>query len=202
MAHIPGENREVVDACRRRDGEVGEAGRVTSGTCQVHWQPRAACCGNIERHHPIAIDVENSVEPVVEAFGSCVSARSPQPGYAVGNLGNGDRLQEQFFRTSVQPNGHGDGAFQTFGGSHRENVRIDEIHGRIWTPTLWSDIACRARVARRQIAFFKPGGGKEAAERRDLVQAVPFVEADKDGPGLSSTGDDGSLALRCSIRQG
>ena len=80
------------------------------------------------------------------------------------------------------------------------HICIDEIHGGTWI--LSSVIACRARFARREIAVFKPGGGEEAAGRRDLAQAAPFVEADKDGSGLSSTGDDGSFAFCCSVHQG
>ena len=45
-------------------------------------------------------------------------------------------------------------------------------HPRSWCPpgtrrTLQSGVVCRSRVARRDVAFFKPRGGEQAAERRD-----------------------------------
>ena len=199
MAQVPRENRKIVDARRRRDGEVGKAGRVAGGARPVHQQSRAARRGRVERHHPVAVEMENGVEPVVEAVGPREAARPPQPGDSVADLGHGDRRQEQFAGTRVQPVRQGPGAVPAVGRSHRKDVRVHQIHGG--PRTLQLRVAGRARVARRQVALFEPRGGEEAAERRDRAQAVPFVEADKDGPGLSAAGDDGRLAFRRIIDQ-
>lgn len=74
MAQIPGENRKVANACRRRDGEVSKTGGLTRRTRPVHQQPGNTCRGNIERQHPGTVEVKNYIKPMVEAVGTYKAA--------------------------------------------------------------------------------------------------------------------------------
>ena len=89
MAQVPGEHRQVVDARRRGDGDVGKAGPVAVGARPVYQQPRETRRGYVERHHPVTVEVNNDIEPFVETVGPRKAARPPQPGKSVGDLGHG-----------------------------------------------------------------------------------------------------------------
>ena len=86
VPHVPGENRKIVDTGRRRDGKVGKARRLTRGARSVHQQPGEARRANVERHHPVAVERKNDIEPVVETVGADEAAGPPLLGDALADL--------------------------------------------------------------------------------------------------------------------
>ena len=102
--------------------------------------------------------------------------------------------------TSLHPIRQRLGTCPAVARSLRESVRVHRIHGGPWILQL--RFARRARVPRRQIALFEPRGGEQAAKRRDLAQAVPFVDADENCQGMSAAVNDGRLAIRRIVHQG
>ena len=129
VPYVPGENRKVVDTGRRCDGKVGKARRLTRGARSVHQQPGEARRGNVERHHPVAVEMKNDIEPVVETVGADEAAGPPQLGDALADLGHGDGRQEEVVGTRVQPTGQSGGTFVVAGSPHREDVRIHQVQG-------------------------------------------------------------------------
>ncbi|MCY4238718.1 MAG: hypothetical protein OXC93_10265 [Rhodospirillaceae bacterium] len=93
--YVPGENSKVADARRRCGGEVGKARRLTRGARPVHQQPGEARRRDVERDYPVAVEMKDDIEPVVEAVGPHEAAGSSQLRDAVGDLGYRDGRQSE-----------------------------------------------------------------------------------------------------------
>ena len=178
MAQVAREDREVPASRRRRDGEVGEAGRLARRARPVHERSRDVGGFHIERDDPVAVEMEHEVEPVAEAGGPSGGAGAFQPGDAVAYLGHGDRGQEQGIGVRVHPLDQRGGAFPTAGRSGRENVGVNKVHDAVlervrFGPKRRRSIAlpraagrCRAGAGRRPPAPRRAAGGRRTGRCR------------------------------------
>ena len=82
MPGVPGENCMVVDARRRRDGEISRARLL------VHQQPADVRRRYVEPHRPVSVEMKNDIEPAMETVGSHEAAGSCQLGDANAGLGH------------------------------------------------------------------------------------------------------------------
>ena len=63
-------------------------------------------------------------------------------------------------------------------------------------------VAQRSGVARIEVVRLEGGGSEEGTERRNLSDAVPLVDAEEHGRGLSIAGDDRGVAAGGVFDQG
>ena len=94
MADVARHDCQAAAYCRRSNGKVGEAGRVTIRPRSVHQFASRERRRDVERNHPVAIEMKNEVQPFSKERGSGGSSGPFQLDDAITDFRHGDRGQE------------------------------------------------------------------------------------------------------------